>query len=62
MIKGRNNKNSVRSQPLFDVQRQYLWTFLIDLQAEVSGFAVEFFTVLLIFSKLSSIIIKFYLL
>ena len=52
---------SLISQPLFDVHRQYIWTFLIDLQAEVQGSAVEFFTVLLIFSKLSSIIIGFYL-
>ena len=50
VTKGRNIENFVKSQLLFDVHRQYLWRFLTDLQAEVSRFAVEFFTVLLIFS------------
>ena len=61
MTKGRNIKNYfVKSQPLFDVHRQYLWMFLINLQAEVSRFRCRiFFTVLLIFSKFSSIIIGF---
>ena len=55
MTKGRNIKKSVKSQSLFDVHRQYLWTFLIDLQAEVSRSRCRIFTVLLIFSKFSSI-------
>ena len=38
MTRGKNIKNSVKSHPLFDVHRQYVWTFLIDLQAEVSRF------------------------
>ena len=38
MTKGRNIKNFVKSQQLFDVHRQCLWTFLIDLQAEDSRF------------------------
>ena len=29
--KGRNIRNFENSQPLFDVHRQYVWTFLIDL-------------------------------
>ena len=62
MTKGRNIVNFVKSEPLFDVHRQYLWKFLIDLQAEVLRFAVEFYTVLLIFSKFSLNIIGFYLL
>ena len=43
MSKGRNIKNFVKSPPLFDVHRQYLWTFLIDLQAEVSTFVQKFY-------------------
>ena len=54
---GNRNKHFVKSQPIFDAHRQHVWTFLIDLQAEV-----EFFTVLLIFSQFSSVIIGFYLL
>ena len=38
MTKGRNIKNFIKSQPLFDVHRQYLQTFLIDLRAEVLRF------------------------
>ena len=37
-----NITNFVKNQPLFDVHRRYLETFLTDLQAEVSGFTVEF--------------------
>ena len=47
-----NIKNISKGQSLFDVHRQYLQTFLIDLQVEVSRFAA-----LLIFSKPSSITI-----
>ena len=35
--------NFVKSQPLFDVHWQYLWTFLIDLQADVSRFRCRVF-------------------
>ena len=45
-------KTSVKSQPLFDVYRQYLQTFLIDYKLKFQGFTVEFFTVLLIFFKI----------
>ena len=61
MTKGRNIKNFVKSQPLFDIHREYLWTFRIDLQAEVSRFhCLIFLRCLLIFSKVSSIITDFY--
>ena len=46
MTKGRNTVKKLRiakSQPLFDVHRQYLQTFLIDLQAEVSRFRCRIF-------------------
>ena len=43
MTKGTNIKNSVKSQSLFDVHRQYLQTFLVDLQAEVSRFRCRIF-------------------
>ena len=33
-----NIENILKGQSLFDVHRQYLQTFLIDLQAEVSRF------------------------
>ena len=32
VTKGRIIKNFVKSQPLFDVHQQYVWTFLKDLQ------------------------------
>ena len=38
MTKGKTLKNFSKGQSLFDVHRQYPWTFLIDLQAEVSRF------------------------
>ena len=61
--KRRNIKNFVKSQPLFDVHRQYLYTFLIDLHAEVSSFCCRIFHCFaFFFSKFSSIIIGFYLL
>ena len=50
MIKGRNIKNFVKSQLFFDVH-QY-WTFLIDLQAEVSRFRCRFFSCFAYFLKL----------
>ena len=61
MIKGREIIMFVKSQPPFDVHRQYLDVSLIDYRLEFRGFAVEFFTVLLISRKSSSIIIGFYL-
>ena len=48
MTKGRNIKNFAKSLPRFDVHRQYLWTFLIDLPADV-----EFFTVCLFSQNLA---------
>ena len=51
----------VKSQPPFDVNRQYLDVSLIDLHASVSRFRGRTFTVLLIPRKSSSIIIGFYL-
>ena len=56
MTKGRETVIFVKSQPSFDVYRQYLDVSLIDLQA-----AVEFFPVLLISRQSSSIVIGFYL-
>ena len=40
---GKNIIKFVKSQPLFDVHRQYLQTFLIDLQAEVLRFCCRIF-------------------
>ena len=66
MTKGREIIIFVKSQLPFDVHRQYLDVSLIDLQARISrefeGFALEFFTALLMSRKPSSIIIDFYLL
>ena len=61
MTKGREIIIFAKSQPPFDVDRQYLDVSLTDSQARVRGFAVEFFTVLWISRKSSSIIIGFYL-
>ena len=52
MTKGRNIKNFIKSQPLFDVYRQYLQTFLIDLQAEVSRFRCQIFHCFAYFLKI----------
>ena len=52
MTKGRNIKNSVKSQPLFDVHRQYLQMFLIDLQTEVSKFRCRIFHCFAYFLKI----------
>ena len=60
MTKGREIIIFAKSQPLFDVHRQYLDVSLTDSQ-EFQGFAVEFFTVLWISRKSNSIIIAFYL-
>ena len=60
MTKGSNTKNFVKSQPLYDVHRQYLKTFLIDLQTEVSRFRCRIFQYFAYFSKFSLIIIGFY--
>ena len=60
MTKGRNIIIFVNSQPLFDVHRQFLQTFLIDLQAEVSRFLCRIFTVFLFsqnLARLSSVFI-----
>ena len=38
VIKGKTLKNFLNCQSLFDVHRQYLKSFLLDLQAEVSRF------------------------
>ena len=50
MTKRRNVKNSVESQPLFDVHWQYLQ---IDLQAEVSRFRCRIFLCFAYFLKIS---------
>ena len=63
MTKGREIIIFAKSHPPFDVQRQYLDVSLIDLhyRPEFPGYAVEFFTVLLISQKSSLIITGFYL-
>ena len=48
----KNVKSFVNSQPLFDVHRQYLWTFLIDLQAEASMFRCRIFRCFAYFLKI----------
>ena len=50
--KGRNIKNSVKSQPLFDVNPQYVQTFLMDSQAEVSRFRWQIFHCFAYFLKI----------
>ena len=62
MTKRRDIINFVNRQPLFDVHRQYFWTFPIDLQAEASRFRSRIFHCFAYFSKFSSIVIDFYLL
>ena len=52
VTKGRHIKSVVKSQPLFDVHRHYLQTFLIDLQVEVSRFRCRIFHWFACFSKL----------
>ena len=52
MTKGRNIKNFVKNQPLFDVHKQYLQTFLIDLQAEVLRFCCGIFRCFAYFLKI----------
>ena len=59
--KERDNINFLKSQPLFGVHRQYLWTFLIDLLAEVSRFGCQICHCSAYFSKFSSILIGFVL-
>ena len=61
MTKGREVIIFAKSQPPFDVHRQYLDVSLIDSQARVSKFRCGIFTVLLISRKSSSIIVGFYL-
>ena len=51
VTKSRNIIYLVKSQPLFDVHRQYLWTFPMDLQAEVSRFHCLIFHCLAHFLK-----------
>ena len=60
--KGKKNiKNFVKGQPLSDVHRQYLKTFPIDLQAQVSRFRFQSFSLFCLFSqnlaRLSSVFI-----
>ena len=62
MTKGHKIENFARSQLLFDVHRQYLQTFLIDLQPEVSRLSLSNFSLFAFFSEFSSIIIGFYIL
>ena len=57
MTQGKDIINFVKNQPLFDVHRQHLWTFLIDLQAEVSKFGCRIFHCFAYFSRLSSVFI-----
>ena len=45
-------KNLVKSQPLFDVYQQYVLTFLIDLQVEVSRFRCRIFHCFAYFLKI----------
>ena len=52
MTKRRNIENFEKSQQLFDVHRQYLQTFLIDLQAEVSRFLCRIFHCFAYFIKI----------
>ena len=52
VTKGRNIKDFVLSQPIFDVQQQYLYTFLTDLQAEVSRFRCRIFHCFAYFLKI----------
>ena len=52
VTKGRNIKNFVKSQPLFDVHRQYLQTILIDLQVVVSRFSCRIFRCFAYFLKI----------
>ena len=52
VTKGRNIKNFAKSELLFDVHRQYLKTFLIDLQADVTRFRCRIFHCFVYFLKL----------
>ena len=52
VTKGREIIIFVKSQPLFDIHRQYLEVFLIDLQAKVSGFRSRIFHCFVDFSKI----------
>ena len=47
-----HDKKALVSQPLFDVHRQHLYTFLIDLPAEVSMFRYRIFHCFAYFLKL----------
>ena len=61
VTKGREIIIFVKSHPPFDAHQQYLDSCLIDYRLEFLGFALEFFTVLLISRKSRLIIIGFYL-
>ena len=50
--KGRNIKNFLKGQQFFEVHRQYVWTFLIDLQGEVSRFSCRIFHCFAYFLKI----------
>ena len=52
VTKGRNIQKFVKNQPLFDIHRQYLWTFLIDLQAEALRFCCRIFHYFAYFLKI----------
>ena len=59
VTKGREIIIFAKSQPPFDVHRQYLDVSLTDSQARVQGFAVEFFTVLWISRNLARLSLVF---
>ena len=52
MTKGREITNFAKSQPFFDVHRQYLEVSLTELQAKVSRFRFRIFQCLLDFLKI----------
>ena len=52
MTKGREIIIFAKSQPLFDVHRQYLEVSLTDLQARVSRFCCRIFQCFVDFSKI----------
>ena len=52
MTKGREIMMFVKSQPPFDVHRQYLDVFLLDSQARVSRFHCRIFQCFVDFSKI----------
>ena len=61
MTKGREIIIFAKSQPIFDVHRQYRDVSLLDSQARVSRFRCRIFHCFVDISKSSSIVIGFYL-